>query len=59
MTREYRPVRRVVTGNDGEGRSRVLYDNDAPNVHPRPRSPGIFFFGLLTLLERAAYRRFR
>lgn len=49
MNREYRPVRRVVTGNDSEGRSRVLYDSDAPNVHPRPRSPGTFFFEMWTV----------
>ena len=48
MTRTYRPVRRVVTGNDSRGRSHVVYDSDAPNVHPRPRSPGTFFFELWT-----------
>lgn len=49
MSRQYRPVRRVVTGNDSEGRSRVLYDSDTPNVHPRPRSPGTFFFEMWTV----------
>ncbi len=28
------PVRRVVTGNDADGKSYVLYDSDAPNVNP-------------------------
>lgn len=48
MVREYKPVRRVVTGNDSQGRSCVLHDSDAPNVHPRPNSPGTFFFELWT-----------
>ena len=54
MTRKYRPVRRVVTGNDREGRSRVLHDSDAPNVHPRPRSPGTFFFEMWTFEDAPA-----
>jgi naringenin degradation protein FdeH len=29
-----RPIRRVVTGNDAQGRSRVLFDSAAPNVNP-------------------------
>lgn len=33
---EHRPVRRVVTGNDAEGRSVVLFDGPAPNTNPRP-----------------------
>jgi mannose-6-phosphate isomerase-like protein (cupin superfamily) len=28
-----RPIRRVVTGNDADGRSRVLFDSAAPNVN--------------------------
>jgi hypothetical protein len=28
-----KPIRRVVTGNDAQGRSRVLYDSAAPNVN--------------------------
>ena len=28
-----RPIRRVVTGNDANGRSRVLFDSAAPNVN--------------------------
>ena len=34
------PIRRVVTGNDAQGRSRVLFDGPAPNVNPRAVSPG-------------------
>jgi hypothetical protein len=29
----------VVTGNDAQGRSRVLYDSAAPNVNPQPGKP--------------------
>src|SRR4051794_14324981 len=38
-TNQMRPIRRVVTGNDVQGRSRVLYDSAAPNVVPRPENP--------------------
>ena len=34
MTDPIRPIRRVVTGNDAQGRSRVLFDSAAPNVNP-------------------------
>ena len=34
MTEKLRPIRRVVTGNDEHGRSRVLFDGAAPNVNP-------------------------
>jgi len=34
MTDAIRPIRRVVTGNDAQGRSRVLFDSAAPNVNP-------------------------
>src|SRR2546430_15393614 len=34
MTEKPRPIRRVVTGNDEQGRSRVLFDSAAPNVNP-------------------------
>ncbi|MBI2508613.1 MAG: hypothetical protein HYV99_00990, partial [Betaproteobacteria bacterium] len=27
------PIRRVVTGNDGRGRSKVVWDGPAPNAH--------------------------
>lgn len=29
-----KPIRRVVTGNGPDGRSRVLWDSEAPNVNP-------------------------
>ena len=34
MAEAIKPIRRVVTGNDAAGRSRVLFDSAAPNVHP-------------------------
>jgi hypothetical protein len=34
MTEKLRPIRRVVTGNDARGRSRVLFDGPALNVNP-------------------------
>jgi len=34
------PVRRVVTGTDAQGRSRVLFDGPAPNVNPGAIRPG-------------------
>jgi naringenin degradation protein FdeH len=34
MTQGVKPIRRVVTGNDAQGRSRVLFDGPAPNVNP-------------------------
>jgi mannose-6-phosphate isomerase-like protein (cupin superfamily) len=34
MTEAIKPIRRVVTGNDAQGRSRVLFDSAAPNVNP-------------------------
>jgi len=33
MAEGIKPIRRVVTGNDEQGRSCVLYDSDAPNVN--------------------------
>src|SRR4029077_15359864 len=35
-----RPIRRVVTGNDAQGRSCVLFDSAAPNVNPGAISRG-------------------
>ena len=34
-----KPVRRVVTGNDAQGRSRVVWDSAAPNANPQPDKP--------------------
>ena len=39
MQTRLKPIRRVVTGNDTQGRSRVLYDSAAPNVNPGAVSP--------------------
>ena len=35
-----KPIRRVVTGNDANGRSRVLFDSAAPNVKTSPFQKG-------------------
>jgi naringenin degradation protein FdeH len=40
MADEPKPVRRVVTGNDEQGRSCVLFDSAAPNVNPGAISRG-------------------
>ena len=34
------PIRRVVTGNDERGRSKVTWDGPAPNSHEGSMSPG-------------------
>ena len=34
MAQAPKPIRRVVTGNDAQGRSRVLFDSAAPNANP-------------------------
>lgn len=40
MANAIKPIRRVVTGNDAQGRSRVLFDSAAPNVNPGAIRPG-------------------
>src|SRR5882672_11253056 len=40
MPDNVKPIRRVVTGNDANGRSRVLFDSAAPNVNPGAISKG-------------------
>lgn len=40
MSAGLKPIRRVVTGNDAGGRSRVLFDSAAPNVNPGAVAPG-------------------
>jgi hypothetical protein len=40
MDYESKPIRRVVTGNDAQGRSCVLFDSAAPNVNPGAISRG-------------------
>jgi hypothetical protein len=39
MASGLKPIRRVVTGNDAQGRSRVLWDSAAPNTNPQPDKP--------------------
>ncbi|MGZ8210086.1 MAG: cupin domain-containing protein [Burkholderiales bacterium] len=39
MAEGLQPIRRVVTGNDGSGRSRIVWDGPAPNAHPNPNGP--------------------
>jgi mannose-6-phosphate isomerase-like protein (cupin superfamily) len=40
MPAKIKPIRRVVTGNDANGRSGVLLDSAAPNVNPGAIRPG-------------------
>jgi mannose-6-phosphate isomerase-like protein (cupin superfamily) len=40
MANKLKPIRRVVTGNDANGRSGVLLDSAAPNVNPGAIRPG-------------------
>ena len=40
MSDEIKPIRRVVTGNDAQGRSCVLFDSAAPNVKTSPFQKG-------------------
>jgi hypothetical protein len=40
MTDDIKPIRRVVTGDDAQGRSCVLFDSAAPNVHASPYQKG-------------------
>jgi uncharacterized cupin superfamily protein len=46
-TGSVRPLRRVVAGNDAQGRSGVLFDSAVPNYFPRPT--GTCFYELWTL----------
>jgi hypothetical protein len=40
MAGEFKEIRRVVTGNDEQGRSKVVWDGNAPNSHRASMSPG-------------------
>ena len=40
MSDEIKPIRRVVTGNDAQGRSRVLFDSAAPRTKTSPFQKG-------------------
>jgi hypothetical protein len=42
MAKNPRPLRRVVTGHDANGRSCVTFDSDAPNVYQRPGTVAFF-----------------
>src|SRR5262245_34820201 len=39
MPEGLKPIRRVVTGNDERGRSRVVWDGPAPNMHEVSMGP--------------------
>jgi hypothetical protein len=39
MANTFKAMRRVVTGNDAQGRSKVLWDSAAPNVKPSAHHP--------------------
>lgn len=43
---EIRPIRRVVTGHDGDGRAVVIMDGPARSVLHRPSRPGVALTGL-------------
>ncbi len=40
MNNEFRPVRRIVTGEDAAGRSRIIGDGPSPAVRTVPERPG-------------------
>jgi len=40
VANDIKPIRRVVTGNDAQGRSCVIFDSAAPNVNPGAIRPG-------------------
>ena len=40
MTATLKPIRRVVTGNDANGKSRGIFDSAAPNANPGAIRPG-------------------
>jgi hypothetical protein len=42
MALSLKPIRRVVTGNDAQGRSGVLFDGPAPNVNPGAREGPLY-----------------
>ncbi|MAF46695.1 MAG: hypothetical protein CMM10_00380 [Rhodospirillaceae bacterium] len=49
MAAEHKQLRRIVTGHDEQGRSRVIYDSGAPNVYRRPGNLNTQFNELWTL----------
>jgi hypothetical protein len=40
MAEKLKPIRRIVTGHDEDGRSCVIYDSNAPNANPQRNKPG-------------------
>jgi hypothetical protein len=48
MAEGIKPIRRVVTGNDAQGRSRVLYDGPAPGVKASAFKKGTGMMGAST-----------
>ena len=40
MAEGLKPIRRVVTGNDAQGKSHVVWDGPAPNMHEVSMGPG-------------------
>ena len=40
MAEGLKPIRRVVTGNDEQGKSYVVWDGPAPNMHEVSMGPG-------------------
>ena len=49
MVKNAKPLRRVVTGHDANGKSCVIYDSDAPNVYQRPGMATTLFTELWTI----------
>jgi mannose-6-phosphate isomerase-like protein (cupin superfamily) len=50
-----RPVRRIVTGHDGQGQSYVTEDRDAPSVHTNPKRVGYHLTQLWMTDESPAF----
>jgi hypothetical protein len=50
-----RPVRRIVTGHDAQGRSIVTEDRDAPSVHTNPKRRGYHLTQLWATDQTPAY----
>ena len=49
MTKNTNRQRRVVTGNDANGKSCVIFDSDAPNVYQRPGAASTIFTEFWTI----------
>jgi len=53
---DIRPIRRVVTGHDAQGRAVVAMDGPAANVLHRPDRPGVALTDLWATSEKPAAR---